>query len=231
MPVPVDGGDRYRVYYSSRDEKGRASAHWIETSKEDPTKIIARSQKPFLERGASGSFDENGVMVCSEGYYIGWRVDGTSALGSVSSRQLVFENSDCVGPAWVMGNMMWYGKGTWRGEDLFATINLAVFDGSWKEYGIVLEDGEAAARPCVQRTKAGYEMFYSKRSAQISKRDYRIGYAYSADGKTWVKQPSGLEPSASGWDSEMVCYACPIDNFVFYNGNGFGESGLGVAVR
>jgi hypothetical protein len=65
---------------------------------------------------------------------------------------------------------------------------------------------------------------------------YRIGYAESRDGLRWERQPdpAGLERSVDGWDSVMVAYThiLPIGNqlYCFYNGNGFGRSGLGYAV-
>jgi len=73
-------------------------------------------------------------------------------------------------------------------------------------------------------------MWYSVRGTA-----YRIGYAESADGITWQRaDPSaGIEVSRSGWDSEMIEYAYVVDRIgarhMFYNGNGYGRSGLGYA--
>ncbi|HYO15398.1 MAG TPA: hypothetical protein VE685_19555 [Thermoanaerobaculia bacterium] len=88
-------------------------------------------------------------------------------------------------------------------------------------------------RPWVVRDAGGYRMWYSIRSRS---RPYRMGYAESADGILWTRRDGevGLERSAEGWDSEMICYPCVVDaagsRYMFYNGNGHGASGFGYAV-
>lgn len=64
-----------------------------------------------------------------------------------------------------------------------------------------------------------------------------MGYAESDDGMNWVRKDEeiGLDVSDQGWDDQAVCYAAVVDlggqEYMFYNGNGFGETGFGVAVR
>ena len=76
-----------------------------------------------------------------------------------------------------------------------------------------------------------YKMWYSYRG-----QSYRIGYAESADGIRWERKDDlvGLDVSTSGWDSEMIEYPFVFDHgsrrYMLYNGNGFGRSGLGLAV-
>lgn len=88
-------------------------------------------------------------------------------------------------------------------------------------------------RPWVVRDPEGYRMWYSIRSRSAP---YRIGYAESADGLNWTRKDAeaGIVRSESGWDSEMICYPAVIDvhgrRLMFYNGNGHGRSGFGVAV-
>ncbi len=90
----------------------------------------------------------------------------------------------------------------------------------------------AVGRPSVLRDGGRYRMWYSIRS---SDRPYRIGYAESSDGLAWERLDhlAGIEPSASGWDAEMVCYPYVIEaggrRLLFYNGNHHGASGFGVA--
>jgi hypothetical protein len=64
---------------------------------------------------------------------------------------------------------------------------------------------------------------------------YRFGYAESSDGIRWERMDErvGIERSASGWDSEMIEY-CWLqqhrgETYLLYNGNGFGQSGFGIA--
>ena len=76
-----------------------------------------------------------------------------------------------------------------------------------------------------------YKMWYSHRGSS-----YRIGYAVSPDGLTWQREDEevGIDVSPDGWDSEMIEYACIVDvggrRHMLYNGNGFGETGIGHAV-
>lgn len=96
-----------------------------------------------------------------------------------------------------------------------------------------LEDEYAVGRPSVVLEGGIYKMWYSIRSFR---RLYAIGYAESADGISWTRKDNqaGIEKSASGWDSEMICYPNVVDvngrRLMFYNGNGRGLSGFGCAV-
>lgn len=98
---------------------------------------------------------------------------------------------------------------------------------------------EATARPCVLKLGGRYRMWYSRRDIvefrTSQAHGYRGGYAESADGLAWERMDDafGLEPAASGWDSESIAYPYCLrlgDRLLmFYNGNGFGKSGFGVA--
>ncbi len=92
----------------------------------------------------------------------------------------------------------------------------------------------AVGRPWVVFDEKIFKMWYSIRS--MGKVSYRIGYAESIDGLTWIRkdQESGIALSDSGWDSEMICYPCVVDvkgkRYMFYNGNRHGLTGFGCAV-
>lgn len=98
----------------------------------------------------------------------------------------------------------------------------------------------AVGRPCVLKEEGIYKMFYSYRNARdyrVDKRQgYRLGYAESPDGLTWTRKDDriGITTSDSGWDSEMIEYCHVLQHgerkYMFYNGNGFGRSGFGLAV-
>jgi len=90
----------------------------------------------------------------------------------------------------------------------------------------------AFGRPCVIRDRDGiYRMWYSVRGER-----YRIGVAESSDGLTWTRMDDavGIDVSESGWDSEMVEYPLVFDaagrRYMLYNGNGYGRTGMGLAV-
>jgi hypothetical protein len=99
---------------------------------------------------------------------------------------------------------------------------------------------EAITRPCVRYENNRYRMWYSYRRVDGYRTDptksYRLGYAESNDGITWTRKDSsvGITRSETGWDSEMICYSHVVDHggrrYLFYNGNGFGQSGIGYAI-
>lgn len=92
-------------------------------------------------------------------------------------------------------------------------------------------DEYAISRPSVLFEGGRWHMWYSTRGARN-----RIGYAHSSDGETWVRRDdiAGIAAADSGWDSEMICYPHVFRLggalFMAYNGNGYGASGVGLAI-
>lgn len=88
-------------------------------------------------------------------------------------------------------------------------------------------------RPKVYKTSKGYEMYYTR---DLVSKEYLIGYAESKDGKQWIRrdEKTGITKSDKGWDSEMACYPVKLSlshsQYLFYNGNGMGRTGVGYAV-
>jgi predicted GH43/DUF377 family glycosyl hydrolase len=95
------------------------------------------------------------------------------------------------------------------------------------------EDEHAFGKPFIFEDGRLQRMFYSVRTRS---KGYRIGYAESVDGQAWVRKDSevGIDVSESGWDSEMIAYACVVRYkervYMFYNGNNLGATGFGYAV-
>lgn len=95
-------------------------------------------------------------------------------------------------------------------------------------------DEYSLGRPWVIREAHGYRMWFSARSFG---RRYVVGYAESRDGIVWTRRDDlvGISASATGWDSEMICYPCVVNvldrRYLFYNGNRHGSTGFGVAVQ
>ncbi|GJL65476.1 MAG: hypothetical protein NPIRA05_04470 [Nitrospirales bacterium] len=105
----------------------------------------------------------------------------------------------------------------------------------WRKTGVVCidfkgNDEYAISRPCVLKEHGIYKMWYSYRGTS-----YRIGYAESKDGLHWERKDDevGIDVSDKGWDSEMIEYPFVFDHtgerYMLYNGNGYGESGIGLA--
>lgn len=93
------------------------------------------------------------------------------------------------------------------------------------------EQEHALARPCVIKDRDMYRMWFSYKGGA-----YRIGYAESKDGLSWIRNDSvvGLDVSSKGWDSQMIEYSYVFRHqeklFMFYNGNDYGRDGFGLAV-
>jgi predicted GH43/DUF377 family glycosyl hydrolase len=62
-PTPFELNDRIRVYAGFRDENGVSRIGYADLNKEDPTEVIGVSQKPVLDIGLPGTFDDNGVIL------------------------------------------------------------------------------------------------------------------------------------------------------------------------
>jgi hypothetical protein len=138
---------------------------------------------------------------------------------------------------------MWYVSGTgWEkvGTALRPRYHVKYAESedgiSWRADGHVCLDFAGPAeyaigRPCVVRDDDCYRMWFCARGDA-----YRIGYAESRDGLRWERKDGevGIEPSSSGWDSEMQAYPVVFDDgatrLMLYNGNGYGATGIGVAV-
>lgn len=151
---------------------------------------------------------------------------------------------------WVISNAaggyrMWYGSTKmWdagNGEMLHVINQASSNDGhDWERKGLALPyelgNAQAFSRPSVvENSRAGgYVMWFSYRGG--SGDSYRIGCGISKDGGLWelANQDAGITTSATGWDSEMIEYPCVFDHrgqrYMLYNGNGYGESGFGLAL-
>ena len=111
----------------------------------------------------------------------------------------------------------------------FSCVSLASHEGGISQASVV-------------KSSRGYEMWYSYRGKynfrKKSKDSYAIGYATSNDGKAWTRHDDKISFDSNDeyctWDDQMMCYPCVITSakkrYMFYNGNGFGKSGIGFAV-
>lgn len=71
---------KLRIYFNTRDERGRSRPTFIEVLASDPQQVLYIHNKPILELGKLGTFDDNGIMVSwvtNYGpkkylYYTGW---------------------------------------------------------------------------------------------------------------------------------------------------------------
>lgn len=167
------------------------------------------------------------------------------AKGPIMTRTL-HEPYSCASPFVMKDNglyRMWYATmDDWKevnGEPLhYYNIKYAESqDGiNWKREATVAinyenESEYAFGRPFILKEDGIYKMWYAFRGQY-----YVIGYAESKDGYNWVRMDhlAGIDVSVEGWDSEMIEYPFILNfknkKYMFYNGNGYGRTGIGLAV-
>lgn len=139
---------------------------------------------------------------------------------------------------------MWYVSG-YRWEAIngtpvsFYNIKYAEsHDGAlWQRAGVVAidhatPDERNIARPWIVREGAVYRAWF----AYGAGRGYRIGYAESLDGIRFVRRDEEIafRYSGQGFDDEATAHpavvCCKGRWYMFYNGNGYGRDGIGLAV-
>jgi predicted GH43/DUF377 family glycosyl hydrolase len=79
------GGDRFRVYFSCRDNINRSSIGYVEIDITRPDRILNLSADPVVSPGSAGLFDDSGASmgcIVQHGgkrylYYLGWNLGVT----------------------------------------------------------------------------------------------------------------------------------------------------------
>jgi len=113
----------------------------------------------------------------------------------------------------------------------------------WKQDNTVAIDYKdykegGISKATVIKADQTYKMWYSYRKWRLDYRNtteaaYKIGYASSNDGLVWSRNDEVVQLPKTEWDSIMQCYPCVVKHqnklYMFYNGNGFGQTGIGYA--
>ena len=270
-----------RVFYAPRNKDGKSIPTYFDVDAEDPTKVIYIHDKPILELGELGTFDDDGIMPCcvvrvSETciymYYVGWNpsvsVPYRNAIGLAISNDngttfqrafpgaIVERNKEepfFTASPFVMYEAdkwhLWYASSTGfvvvegKPEPLYEIKYAYSSNGiDWIRPNISCippsTKYECTARPTVIKEDGIYKMWFTYRGSfdyRDGKESYRIGYAESENAVNWIRkdEQSGIVPSELGWDSKMQTYPSVIEvntkKYLFYNGNGFGKTGIGLA--
>ena len=275
--------DRIRVYFAPRNARGQSIPTFLEVDAADPTRLCYLHDRPVMDLGQRGTFDDGGIMPCSlvaldDGtlylYYVGWNpsvsVPYRNAIGLAVSRdggdtferpfpgavvdrnrhEPYFTASPCVlreGERWhlIYASSTGFVEVNGKPEPLYHLKYAHSTDGiEWvrpNETVIAPRHPLAAnARPCVLRDGDGYRMWYCHRDShdfRDGSGSYRIGYAESSDARHWTRldEQAGIAyaPDPDAWDATMQTYPGVVDTphgrYLFYNGNGFGRTGIGVA--
>jgi len=244
-----------RVYYSTRGGDGKSVINCFDFDLEN-FKIV-KCHTELLMPGIRGCFDDSGVMpsciVNRNGdkwlYYTGWNCSkGDVPYGhgiglAISSDGITFDrfsqgpildrnihDAFLVNSPFVANNEMYYCSGTgWDGNLPLYCINQAISDGGiyWRYVGKVLGDSyEAISRPFLNIND---ELWYSYKTKL---KNYQLGYY--KNGLRYENTERILKLSNTGWDSELICYPYFINyknkEYIFYNGNGYGKTGIGIAL-
>jgi hypothetical protein len=270
-----------RIFYAPRNKKGKSIPTYFDVDSNNPTKVTYIHDKPILELGQLGTFDDDGIMPCSAVrvsesciylYYVGWNpsvsVPYRNAIGLAISNdngktfQRAFQGAIVernkqepfftASPFVIKENdkwHMWYASSTGfvvvngKPEPLYEIKYAHSTDGiDWIRPNITCIPPsklyECTARPTVIKENDIYKMWFTFRGS-FDYRDgvesYKIGYAESKDAINWVRNDelSGIKLSEEGWDSKMQTYPSVITinnkKYLFYNGNGFGKTGIGLA--
>jgi hypothetical protein len=185
-------GDRYRIYFSSRDGRNRSSIAFVEIDLNEPARILRESDEPVLAPGEPAMFDDSGASIgcilrVGERrflYYMGWHltvvVPWQNALGLAISE----------GP-----------DQPYRRVSRFPIVPLDETDPYTISY------------PWVRHENGRFRMWYgSNLQWGARKEDMRhvIKYAESGDGIHW-ERPGVIAIDFAGADEYAICRPCVAD--------------------
>jgi hypothetical protein len=283
VPTVLVKDNVVRVYFAARNLEGKSYPGYFDLDRYqlDSLTIVRTQEKPVIEYGAPGTFDDDGIMPAyvikrDEGvwmYYSGWNRRVTVPYHNSTGLAVSYDGGDkfvrkfegpimdrtplepnlAVTPfvikeedswkVWYVSGLSWQKIGD-KFEPVYVIKYASSTDGiSWERSNKVCIEQkhplEAFSHPSVIKHADTYHMWYCFRDSKDFRGgggSYRIGYAYSNDGLNWQRADAeaGICPSEDGWESDMQCYpyVLTIDDitYMFYNGNGFGQSGVGLAV-
>jgi len=83
--VDIVDEEVWRIYYASRDARGKSHTSYIEVEAGNPKHILYEHDAPILSLGSMGTFDDSGIVPswivtagrCKYLYYIGWTLKVT----------------------------------------------------------------------------------------------------------------------------------------------------------
>lgn len=216
----VDLGDKLYMYYTGWNVPETVRYHnsiGLAISEDGGNTFYKYSEGPILERSIY-----NPIMVA--GPYVLKKIEADWIMYYLSCSNWISGGSK-VEPVYDLHYALSKDGINWRVDD---------------DKPCIKGKNEAIAQPCVIQEGNKYYMWYSYRKTldyrTNRENSYRIGYAESEDGISWMRKDkeANITVSDSGWDSEMVeyPYVIKVKNryIMFYNGNGFGQSGIGAAI-
>jgi hypothetical protein len=64
-PLLLERERRIRMFIGMRDDAGVSRVGWVDLDASDPSRVLAVSERPALDVGIPGTFDDNGVVPCA----------------------------------------------------------------------------------------------------------------------------------------------------------------------
>lgn len=171
VPVALVKEDKIRVFFASRKQQNFSLTTYVDLDIDNPAKILYLNPNPILDPGASGSFDEFGIM--------------PSCV--IEKDHLVY----LYYCGWARGHSVPYSNYT----------GLAISEdggNTFKKYspGPILDrtpfEIYSATTPCIYYDNKTWHMFYSSGTHWTKINDwyehgYDVKYAYSKDCINWVR--------------------------------------------
>jgi hypothetical protein len=172
LPVVQALADRHRVYFSSRDGRGRSHIGFVELSLDQPAERQSVSPSAVISPGALGTFDDAGVT--------------TSCLVRHDGRLFLYYTG------WALGSSV----------PFYLTVGVAVSDDEGKTFRKLSQaplldrhdvDPYLTASPWVLIDNGTWRMWYVSGTAWSETADgprhrYHIKYAESVDGRHWKRE-------------------------------------------
>lgn len=228
-PAVLDMGERLRLFVGIPDEDFRSSIYTIDVNPNDPGEVWEMSEEPYLDFGNTDGIipafvtpsiiwtsvftrRDDAPFQMSLGFYIN-ELDIT----------MVLHDGLIVGGICFCDGCIYQARG-----DRFVKVG----DGLKPAYEVYLgppfserilacqDDEYRIGKPHVWKDD-GYHMLCTA-YALPDNRSYLV-YATSPDGLDWARQP--LEITGDVFESPIYAYRC--GGWVFFNGNGRGEGGVG----
>ena len=280
IPTILVDDEKLRIYFATRPTPTLSMTTFVDVDINDPKRILYIHDKPIMELGEPGMFDEQGIMptyVCKHQnqvwlYYGGWSQRTTipysnwTGLAVSNDGGTTFQRA-YPGPildrtpfevysataSFILREKeqwhMWYASGEgWlkvseKYEEYYFIKYAYSNDGiTWVRDNKKLlpskSQYEPTHRPSVFFKNGKYHLYFCYRGIsdfRDGENSYKIGYAWSTDRTDWARDDvqGGIGLSQDGWDSKMMAYPYIVNvqdkTLMFYNGNGFGQTGFGYA--
>ena len=187
-------GTYCRIWFTARNKNNHSHVAWLEIDLQEPSKILALSQRPALAPGFPSTFDELGVMgswIVKKGtqnwhYYVGWS-DGGAKPFHVA-----------------------IGLATQNGNQLRRHSSLPVLDRS-------ATDPYFVSTPCVIKIRTSWHLWYLSgtgwSTTQPTKARYKIAHATSKDGVNWTPNTNARFEFTNEYET-----ACARPSVIFEKG-------------